>query len=115
MGSPTIKDDAARATIQKNVRQILATLHLSENMLAIRAKVSQKHVNNITNGRYGCNIDTVAYIAKELGVPTWYLLVPGGGAAFEDARRIALITESVVNASPENRLAAYQTVKKFAA
>lgn len=114
MGSPTIKDDEARATLQRNVRQILATMELSENMLATRANVSQKHVNNITNGRYGCNIDTVAYIAKALGVPTWYLMVPGAGAAFEDARRIATITEGAVKASPEQRIMALQTVKKFA-
>lgn len=115
MGSSTIRDDATRKILQTNLRQILATLSLSENMLATRAKVSQKHVNNITNGRYGCNIDTVAYIANTIGVPAWYLLVPGGGRAFEDARRIAIITEGVVGASPEERQSVYQNVKRFAA
>lgn len=113
MGSSTIKDDTTRRVLQQNLRTILATLSLSENMLATRAKVSQKHVNNITNARYGCNIDTVAYIAKELGVPAWFLLVPGAGEAYEDGRRIANITEAMIRATPAERLSTTAIVKKL--
>ena len=79
MGSPTLKSDALRRILRENVKSLLVKMDMSENQLAIRSNVSQKQINNLTNGRTGCGIDAVAAIAKALHVEPWELLKPKFG------------------------------------
>lgn len=77
MGSPTTQDPFVRHVFGQNLRAELNRREWSESELGRRSGVSQKQVNNITNERNGCSVESLHFIARALHVPAWWLLLHG--------------------------------------
>lgn len=95
----TFQDERARRILSRNVRAFLAAMEISENALAQKCKISQKQVNNITQGRTGCGIDALAEIARVFDCQPWMLLVDGLHSSVNRHRRLARVVDRYVSAT----------------
>jgi transcriptional regulator with XRE-family HTH domain len=95
---------AMRRALARNLRSHLLRLEWSENELARRSGVSQKHINNMTNQRTTSSVEVVDAIARAIRLPPWMLLVEGFDDLAEDqARQLSEIVASWLGADDTAR------------
>jgi DNA-binding Xre family transcriptional regulator len=68
-------DKQVRQALKANVDRLLKCKNVSGNALAIEAGVSTSRMTGI-NELKATRIETIAKLAKALGVQAWHLLVP---------------------------------------
>lgn len=112
MGAAHVKKDGIRELLSRNLRALLAEAQLSENALAQKSGVSQRHVNNVTRQVGGCGVDALSAMADALGVPAWQMLVPGMGAIYDEGRRLETIVQAFASADSSARAEIYACARK---
>jgi transcriptional regulator with XRE-family HTH domain len=119
MGSPVITNPKVRRHVASTLRKLLAQHQWSESELSRRTEkqfkekgashhtvingVSQKHINNITNERTGCSVETLYELAKAFSMPSWQLLIPGRTESSVSPQRLSKIVLAYLNADEAMR------------
>jgi transcriptional regulator with XRE-family HTH domain len=105
MGSPTIHDPAMRHVLGQNLRAELNKREWSESELARRSGVSQKQINNIVRERNGCSVEGLAYIARTMSLPVWWLVTFAASSSEALPQRADAVLASYMSCTDAERSA----------
>lgn len=85
----------------RNVRAQITRQKLSTAILAKRAGIAPKTLNNLLNGRHAPQSDVLSKIAKGLKVELWQLWLPEFAAEMAHDQTFPMLVETAAKLSPD--------------
>jgi DNA-binding XRE family transcriptional regulator len=103
-----------RERLSKNLAALMDMQKLSAPIIANRAKVDRKTINNIVRGRFDPRLTVVEKIANVFGMTTWQILATDLEVRKVDSEQVVRLLEDYSNAKDAGR-AAIMNVAQIAA
>jgi transcriptional regulator with XRE-family HTH domain len=92
-----------RQRLSRNLAALMEMQKLSAPLIAARAKVDRKTINNLVRGRFDPRLTVVEKIANVFGMTTWQLLATDLVVRKLDSAQVVRLLEDYSNAKDSGR------------
>jgi transcriptional regulator with XRE-family HTH domain len=92
-----------RKVVADNLRALMDQREWSQETVASKAKVSQRHISNMLNRKTSASFETLSAVAGAFGIPGWLMQIEGLSLELLDSQRIPLLVSHFCASGPDDK------------